>query len=331
MEFPETIHAQPGERTWPMMVSRAVCLAVCVVALGWLVVLLLTRKAIEIHWVTQTCFAAAAFLSSSYVAITQYQFWRSPLIRVQRLVGLIREGEAAIDELSAIRGGIEPLIPPLQQLLHELRQSRQDLDKLQVEMRQRVAQRTVALERKIGSLRQQATKDALTGLYNRRMLDAHLPPLLSEARRSGEDLGVLMMDVDNFKFVNDTLGHEAGDRLLIDVARILRSSIREEDLAFRCGGDEFLVVMPNATAAAAGALSDRLMVLVDQLARPFHVKARPRLSVGVSMLSGGDIGGEVSGDDLLRRADQSLYQMKSERKVRSPIGRGTVHGRVWAA
>lgn len=307
-----------------MMVSRAVCMAVCAVALVWLLTLLLTGRPLELHWALQTCFAAAAFLSSSYVAVTQYQFWRSPLQRAQQLVSLIRDGDAAIEELSAVRGGITPLMPQVQQLLRDLRQARQDLAKLQAEMQQRVAQRTSALERTIGSLRQQATKDSLTGLHNRRMLDQHLPQLLASCRDANTDLALIMMDVDNFKLVNDTLGHEAGDQLLMDVAQIIKSSIRGDDLAFRCGGDEFLVLLPNCQAPAAEAMAQRLVALVDQLARTIHLPVRPRLSVGISMLADG-IGSAT--DELLRRADQMLYQMKSDRKQ----ARGIASPRLAAA
>jgi diguanylate cyclase (GGDEF)-like protein len=180
------------------------------------------------------------------------------------------------------------------------------------EIRQRVATRTNALEREIGSLRQQATRDVLTGLFNRRMLDSYLPQLLEKCVNQGMDLSVLMIDIDHFKLLNDNLGHKAGDDLLRDVGQIIRSGIRDNDAGFRVGGDEFVVVLPGATPASASALASRLTDLVDALAKPLRLERKPRLSVGVVSMS------EINGSnvrELLSLADKRAYEVKLSRRM----------------
>ena len=126
-------------------------------------------------------------------------------------------------------------------MLRDSRRKRAEAAALEHETRQRIANRTDALERTIGSLRQQATRDVLTGLFNRRMLEEYLPQAVKRCKEARIGLCLLMIDVDHFKLLNDTLGHAAGDELLKTIGQLIRSTIREKDLAFRCGGDEFVV------------------------------------------------------------------------------------------
>src|SRR5262249_27222215 len=156
-------------------------------------------------------------------------------------------------------------------ILHDHLSQQKGLAELEAEMSQRVAGRTDALERVIGSLRQQATRDPLTGLFNRRLLDQQLPELISQCRANALDLAILMIDVDHFKHLNDTLGHAAGDELLRSIAQIIRSSIREQDHAYRCGGDEFVIVMPDADSETAHSMAARVTSLVDGLSRTLKV------------------------------------------------------------
>jgi diguanylate cyclase (GGDEF)-like protein len=174
-----------------------------------------------------------------------------------------------------------------------------------------VARRTDALERAIGSLRHQATRDALTGLGNRRMLDVSLPKLMETCRAQKSDLCVMVMDVDHFKKLNDTLGHSAGDQLLRDLGQLIRSTVRVTDLSFRLGGDEFVVLMPAAEEQAATTLADRLVKLVDMYGKTLRVEPRPRVSIGLArMLAHPD----ATPDELLHVADKALYDVKAERK-----------------
>src|SRR5438874_448459 len=187
------------------------------------------------------------------------------------------------DRLAKVRLGVEPiealqddirssaqlalLADDIAKVLRELRHEKKKASELHEEMRQRVASRTDALQRVIGSLRQQASRDALTGLYNRRMMDRYLREIVDRCRASGLDLALLMIDIDDFKPLNDTLGHPAGDELLKNVGLIIRSSIREQDAAFRYGGDEFAIVLPGAEAEGASALAARLRSLTAGLTK----------------------------------------------------------------
>jgi diguanylate cyclase (GGDEF)-like protein/PAS domain S-box-containing protein len=157
------------------------------------------------------------------------------------------------------------------------------------------------------SLREQAIRDPLTHLYNRRMLDEVLERELSLAARHAMPLGIVLLDLDHFKAINDNLGHAAGDECLVALATLLRHQFRDSDLVFRQGGDEFLVVLPGADAATAVKRAEEVRQMVVDLAIPHG--ARPvafTLSVGVATYP---VHGERA-DQLCRKADQALYASK---------------------
>jgi diguanylate cyclase (GGDEF)-like protein len=169
----------------------------------------------------------------------------------------------------------------------------------------------------LGALRQQANRDKLTGLLNRRSLEESLPELLARCRAATAPLTVMMGDVDHFKPLNDTLGHAAGDDLLRALGQLLRSALRPTDLAFRYGGDEFALILPNTTPDEARAVADRLVRLVDGLTRPLPVAEPPRLSIGVLGLH--DAPPDAAAAELLDAADRLLYAIKAERKGKHPL------------
>ncbi|CAN5572812.1 hypothetical protein BH09PLA1_BH09PLA1_02880 [soil metagenome] len=264
---------------------------------------------------------AAILLLVGVVAARHELHWSRPSRRLRRMLPQIKSGERPIEELATVGGPREfgQMIPAIQELLHDLRRQRVELAMLNEEMRQRVAKRTDALERAIGSLRHQATRDALTGLGNRRMLDLSLPKLMETCRAQKTDLCVMVIDVDNFKKLNDTLGHGSGDQLLRDVGQLIRSTVRTTDMSFRMGGDEFVILMPAADVQAANVLSERLIELVDMYAKTLRVDPRPRLSIGLSrMLSASD----ATPESLLKSADKELYEVKAKRKkANAPVAR----------
>jgi diguanylate cyclase (GGDEF)-like protein/PAS domain S-box-containing protein len=157
-------------------------------------------------------------------------------------------------------------------------------------------------------LAHQATHDPLTGLPNRALFHARLGDALARARQDGPPCAVLFLDLDHFKDVNDTLGHDAGDRLLREVAARLRAVVREGDTVARLGGDEFAALLP-AVADAAGAVevAERLR---ESLARPFLLEGRPfPLGASVGIAVGGP--GYTRAEELLRDADVALYRAKA--------------------
>lgn len=237
--------------------------------------------------------------------------WIKPVSSLRRALEEIRNGKLAIDQLPAHLGALDGLRPVLLQILRDLRQQKSEVATLQHEMCQRVAQRTNALQRQIGSLRAQATHDPLTGLCNRRMLDESLPQIVQECLSNSQPMALLMIDVDDFKVLNDSLGHSAGDALLRSVGQLIRSTIRQDDCAFRCGGDEFVITLPRCGRAEAEALARRLMDLVDALSKTLPLSRKPRLAIGVAAIS------EIAppgAPQLLEAADRHLYAIKAQRK-----------------
>ena len=237
--------------------------------------------------------------------------WWFPLRRFRQTLLLIRQGEAPIDELSRITGPLASFRGTIQDMLRELRQNKVELAICQHEMRQRIAQRTDALERLVGTLRQQANRDSLTGLYNRRMFDQHLPTIVDRSGGAAADLCLLMLDLDNFKTLNDTLGHAAGDELLRTVGQLIRSSIRDQDLAFRCGGDEFVIVLPDHGHTVGHALARQLVCLVDEIGRT--LKCVPAIGISAGLVCLSEIP-DAPPSSLLVEADKRLYATKASRK-----------------
>jgi diguanylate cyclase (GGDEF)-like protein len=240
--------------------------------------------------------------------------WSVPLTALRQAMADVRNASGPIDSVGQIGGNLADLASEIATLLHELRNQRRQVTELNCEMRDKVAVRTEALERVIGSLRNQAVRDPLTGLFNGRLLDQNLPKLVDQCRADGTRLCALMIDIDHFKILNDTLGHDAGDQLLQSLGRLIRSSLREDDLAFRYGGDEFLILMPGVGWMAGQQLSTRLSRLVDDLARTLNVPRRPALSIGIATLADVPNG---TPEALLRRADEALYAEKASRRRQS--------------
>jgi two-component system cell cycle response regulator len=152
-----------------------------------------------------------------------------------------------------------------------------------------------------------AVTDPLTGLHNRRYLDSHLETLFDRAVTRRRPLSLMITDIDRFKSVNDTYGHDGGDEVLREFARRLRKNVRGIDLACRYGGEEFVVVMPDTEGEIAEKVAERLRTEIAGM--PFVVNGMDvavTVSVGVSSLKRG----RDSVQDLLKRADLALYEAK---------------------
>ena len=126
-----------------------------------------------------------------------------------------------------------------------------------------------------------AITDALTGLHNRRYMETHLTALAEQARAAGRPLSVLLADIDNFKSINDTYGHDAGDNVLREFAARFRRNIRSIDLACRIGGEEFVIVMPETGLERARQVGERLRACIA--AEPFQANGDTRLNVTASV------------------------------------------------
>jgi diguanylate cyclase (GGDEF)-like protein len=167
----------------------------------------------------------------------------------------------------------------------------------------------------LDQLSHQAFHDALTGLANRALLRDRLEHALARSRRSASIVVVLFCDLDGFKLINDTLGHEYGDHLLVEVATRFRQSLRDEDTAARLGGDEFAIVLDSSSRDDAVALAQRLL---DTLREPFSIKGRDvfvRASIGIADTDDDALDAE----ELLCRADIAMYAAKGRGRDRYEI------------
>ncbi len=155
-----------------------------------------------------------------------------------------------------------------------------------------------------------AYHDALTDLPNRMLLNDRLTIALSHAHRNKKTIAVMFLDLDNFKIINDTLGHDIGDRLLQEVARRLKRCVREDDTVSRHGGDEFILVLPNLNEHGVHKVAQKI---IDALPKPFETNGHKlciTTSIGISMYpSDGD-----NPETLVKNADIAMYRAKEQGK-----------------
>ncbi|MFZ2412938.1 MAG: sensor domain-containing diguanylate cyclase [Candidatus Cryosericum sp.] len=165
-------------------------------------------------------------------------------------------------------------------------------------------------QQKAKQLNEQATRDGLTGFFNHRMMDEMVPRELQRAARYHHDVSLAMLDLDNFKAVNDHLGHKEGDRLLRVFAACIRKVVRASDLMYRYGGDEFLILFPETTIQQAEELLSRL----DTVLCPGFATALGPVTFSAGIAS---YVSDPSAEDLVKLADDRLYQSKR-------LGRGHI-------
>ena len=196
-------------------------------------------------------------------------------------------------------------------LLAELRDLHGQLGRLRRSLDSRVVARTRQMNAKLRDARRKAWIDPLTGLGNRRLLEERLEELFDLQRDTGAELTVVMFDIDNFKNLNDTLGHAAGDELLRFLGELLQSSLRETDVAVRYAGDEFLVLLPEVSPDLAAGLADRILRLFAQHTSLLETQPQPTLSAGVASTCRSQV---ANGKRLIDLADAALYKAKSHGK-----------------
>jgi diguanylate cyclase (GGDEF)-like protein len=165
-------------------------------------------------------------------------------------------------------------------------------------------------------VQRQAVTDALTGLYNHRRFREAIESEAERARRFGQEMGLVMLDIDNFKQVNDSYGHQQGDRVLAEVARVVKERTREIDSPARYGGEELAVVLPQTDLEGAFNLAERIRIGIEELELPLPDgtgRLRVTASLGVASLP------TLARDsrELLAKADAALYRAKREGKNRT--------------
>lgn len=212
------------------------------------------------------------------------------------------------DEIGHLARGVHELVKLHIRDHHEARQLRATLD-------HRIAQAT---QQATAELRKIAMRDALTGLGNRRFLDEQFEPLIRSVREARRDLACIVVDMDHFKKVNDTLGHSTGDGLLVMAAQILRATCRREDFVIRLGGDEFVVLMPDCPPDRAVEYFNRVRTMFRNQARvALPASLQPDLSAGMAWL---ERDAAADGAELLHKADEKLYDAKRNGRGRAVAG-----------
>ncbi|MFW6059377.1 MAG: GGDEF domain-containing protein [Phycisphaeraceae bacterium] len=276
------VGAQWGQRGWPVVLAGVV-----VIAVVWSV-------------------AQAWVLAPLEQLLRQIErtVRRNEIGTARGLRDLPRDRE---DEIGRIARSVHCLAATSLQYQHEARTLRRN-------MAHQIAEST---QRATSQLRRLAHRDPLTELGNRRCLDDMLPRLIERAHQTRSDVFCIAIDIDNFKQINDTLGHARGDETLVSLGQLLDGYVRPGDLAVRLGGDEFLVFLPG------GGL-DRAQLFVEQVQRVFRQRMRALLgcecwadlSMGVASLHRDDC---ANGPALVEKADEYLYQAKHS-------GKGRCHG-----
>ena len=170
---------------------------------------------------------------------------------------------------------------------------------------------TQRLRSHVSQTMEMAVTDPLTNLFNRRYMETQTATLLDNAANRGKDLSILALDVDFFKKVNDTYGHDAGDAVLKELAERFKQNIRNIDLPCRVGGEEFVIVLPDTPMDIANKVAERLRRSVST--KPFNVPNQDKgltitISVGLASLQSP----EDTQDQMLKRADQALYEAKEQ-------------------
>ena len=198
-------------------------------------------------------------------------------------------------------------------LEHQIRQRTKELNSSNQKLKRVIQERLLAEDR----LQRQANYDALTGLPNRSLAKDRLQQTIAKAKRQDLCPGVAFVDLDNFKYVNDTLGHAAGDQLLIEAARRLSACARKSDTVARLGGDEFVLILEDTDKQACESRELDLRHVGERIIRSFaepfvldgtEVSVTPSLGFAIYPRDGDD------GDALMRRADAAMYRSKKDGK-----------------
>lgn len=178
-------------------------------------------------------------------------------------------------------------------------------------------EKNVQLEQSLQRVEEVAATDPLTGLYNRRHFGRVFEQLFAEAQRYGKDLSCVMIDLDAYKQLNDRHGHQLGDQVLIVVGKAITNNLRKMDVAARYGGDEFILLLPHASASEAAGVAARIgeeyrntAGMLLQRTVPDESHPPLTMSIGIAALLQEPAVLPINGEQLIARADASLYQAK---------------------
>ena len=278
--------------------------------LGWrIVVRLPTQIALQPVNALRQQLLVLGLLSALLFAFVAYRLASRMSYPIERLALAVRqverrEGEPVFAHAHDARE-VAQLSQSIQSMTHSLLAKERELEAVNASLEVTVAQRTEALTRANEELARLATRDGLTGLYNRRRFDERLDECFQTFRRNGRPFALLLIDIDHFKRVNDTHGHPAGDAVLCQMAQVVSDQVRAADFVARYGGEEFVVLLPETGQVVdAQTVAEKIRAAVEAAA--FPGVGQVTISVGLSL-------GDASDADVravMRRADEALYQAK---------------------
>ena len=202
----------------------------------------------------------------------------------------------------------------MQKALSEVEDARSNLEKRVEERTARLAEVNDKLiteieerKRAEGALAKAATTDYLTQLHNRRSMMAILTHEMKRVERSGRESCLIMVDLDNFKKINDSFGHEAGDAVLVHIGKLMSGLVRKQDIIARWGGEELLIMLPETDRDGAVSVAEKLRgEVADRIIKISDHEIRVTISSGVSRMARG-----MTIDECIRQADKALYHAKS--------------------
>ncbi|MES2584641.1 MAG: diguanylate cyclase [Pseudomonadota bacterium] len=284
--------------------------------LGWrIVVRQPLETALQPLYALRNRLIVLGFFATLLFALVALRLARSVSQPIEQLAAAARQierREAAprYPEATDVRE-VAQLSQSMQSMTQSLLQREHELETLNQTLEQQVQQRTAALEAANQQLEQLATRDALTGLYNRRCFDEKLKDSVHTSQRSGRSFALLVLDADHFKRINDTYGHNTGDVVLQQLARLLTEHTRNTDFVARYGGEEFVVLLPDIPhAEEATTVAEKVRAAVEQAS--FPDVGRLTVSIGISLWTPDAPHGKA----LFQHADEALYQAKSSGRNR---------------
>jgi len=266
---------------------------------GWHVLISVKEETVieSAHEITKRVFSAGIFFTilTAIAALLLGRMATKPIVEVASVARIIGGGDLNVrsklssnDEFGSLSGSINCMAENLQKSMA----SRDDL-KSEVEQRKKAEEKLQVL----------ATTDELTGAYNRRAFNEKARYNFARAKRHNEPMSIFLIDIDHFKKVNDTHGHDVGDMILTDIVHIIMKNIRQEDIVARWGGEEFTVLLPQTGKSASLQLAERLREMISSYVFPKSIHMT--VSIGFSELQSDD-----TVESLIKRADIALYQAK---------------------